>query len=49
MKQLLMENGGRVPGKHFFKEVSKNIPMSKLLAEDLGVILQETESNTQGI
>jgi 4-alpha-glucanotransferase len=30
------------PWKNFFKEVSKNIPMSKLLAEDLGVILQET-------
>ena len=31
------------PWKNFFKEVSKNIPMSKLLAEDLGVILQETD------
>ena len=31
------------PWKTFFKEVSKEIPMSKLVAEDLGVVLSETE------
>ena len=31
------------PWKTFFEEVSKVIPMSKLVAEDLGVVLSETE------
>ena len=31
------------PWKTFFKEVNKVIPMSKLVAEDLGVVLSETE------
>ena len=31
------------PWENFFHEVSKHIPMSKLLAEDLGVILKETD------
>ena len=42
-EQALSGEWRKGPWEHFFQEVSKNIPMSKLLAEDLGVVLKETD------